>query len=153
MIDINLFRESPSTVKDNLKRRKDAEKLKWVDEIIKLDEDWRQKKKEVEELRHKRNELTKKIQELKDLQTVIDNLIVKHDDQQLRELRRAVKTYETMKPKDAAAIFDSMEMDTLLSITEQMREAKLAPIMAAMQIEKAKELTVQLLVKRKFNSN
>ncbi|MEQ9329443.1 MAG: hypothetical protein RJQ21_19330 [Rhodospirillales bacterium] len=94
--------------------------------------------------------IDKKIQELKDLQTVIDNLIVKHDEQQLRELRRAVKTYETMKPKDAAAIFDSMEMDTLLSITEQMREAKLAPIMAAMQIEKAKELTVQLLVKRKL---
>lgn len=94
--------------------------------------------------------IDKKIQELKDLQTVIDNLIVKHDEQQLRELRRAVKTYETMKPKDAAAIFDSMEMDTLLSITEQMREAKLAPVMAAMRIEKAKELTVQLLVKRKL---
>jgi flagellar motility protein MotE (MotC chaperone) len=94
--------------------------------------------------------IDKKIQELKELQNVIDNLIVKHDDQQLRELRRAVKTYETMKPKDAAAIFDSMEMDTLLSITEQMREAKLAPIMAAMQIEKAKELTVQLLEKRRL---
>jgi flagellar motility protein MotE (MotC chaperone) len=94
--------------------------------------------------------IDKKIAELKELQAVIDDLIVKHDDQQLRELRRAVKTYESMKPKDAAAIFNTMEMDTLLSITEQMREAKLAPVMAAMQIEKAKELTVQLLEKRKL---
>ncbi|MEQ9199445.1 MAG: hypothetical protein RLN80_05610 [Rhodospirillales bacterium] len=89
--------------------------------------------------------IDRKIVELKELQTVIDGLLVKHDEQQLRELRRAVKTYESMKPKDAAAIFNTMDMITLLSIAEQMREAKLAPVMASMTIEKANELTVKLL--------
>ena len=89
--------------------------------------------------------IDRKIVELKELQGVIDGLLVKHDEQQLRELRRAVKTYESMKPKDAAAIFNTMEMTTLLSIAEQMREAKLAPVMASMTVEKANELTVKLL--------
>tara|TARA_R110000787_G_scaffold49111_5_gene117957 strand:- start:72669 stop:73379 length:711 start_codon:yes stop_codon:yes gene_type:complete len=89
--------------------------------------------------------IDRKIVELKELQGVIDGLLVKHDEQQLRELRRAVKTYESMKPKDAAAIFNTMEMATLLSIAEQMREAKLAPVMASMTVEKANELTVKLL--------
>ena len=89
--------------------------------------------------------IDRKIVELKELQGVIDGLLVKHDEQQLRELRRAVKTYESMKPKDAAAIFNTMEMTTLLSIAEQMREAKLAPVMANMTVVKANELTVKLL--------
>ena len=89
--------------------------------------------------------IDRKIVELKELQGVIDGLLVKHDEQQLRELRRAVKTYESMKPKDAAAIFNTMEMATLLSIAEQMREVKLAPVMANMTVEKANELTVKLL--------
>tara|TARA_R110002110_G_scaffold192614_18_gene400871 strand:- start:3178 stop:3888 length:711 start_codon:yes stop_codon:yes gene_type:complete len=89
--------------------------------------------------------IDRKIVELKELQGVIDGLLVKHDEQQLRELRRAVKTYESMKPKDAAAIFNTMEMATLLSIAEQMREAKLAPVMANMTVVKANELTVKLL--------
>ncbi len=65
MLDIKLFRESPKIVRENLERRKDDEKLKWVDEIIKLDKDWRKNKKFVEELRKKRNEVTFKIQDLK----------------------------------------------------------------------------------------
>ena len=36
-------------------------------------------------------------------------------------------------------------MTTLLSIAEQMREAKLAPVMANMTVVKANELTVKLL--------
>jgi seryl-tRNA synthetase len=65
MLDINLFRETPDVVRQNLERRKDEEKLQWVEEIINLDKDWRKKKQEVEDLRRRRNELTNEIQELK----------------------------------------------------------------------------------------
>jgi flagellar motility protein MotE (MotC chaperone) len=49
-----------------------------------------------------------------------------------------------MKPKDAARIFEQLELDTLLSVAERMKERRLAPVMAQMNPEKAKEMTVQL---------
>ncbi len=49
-----------------------------------------------------------------------------------------------MKPKDAARIFEELEMDTLLLVTERMKERKLAPIMAKMNPARATEITVEL---------
>ena len=37
-----------------------------------------------------------------------------------------------------------MDMDTLLMVAERMEERKLAPVMAKMNPEKAKEMTVEL---------
>lgn len=57
-----------------------------------------------------------------------------------------VSTYETMKPKDAAAIFDQLEMDVLVRIARAINPRKLAPIMAKMDPVKAKDLTANLAV-------
>jgi flagellar motility protein MotE (MotC chaperone) len=85
-----------------------------------------------------------KIRELKRLQATIQSLIKTHDEQQENKLRSLVRIYEAMKPKDAARIFEQLELDTLLSVAERMKERRLAPVMAQMNPEKAKEMTVQL---------
>ncbi|MDH5189301.1 MAG: hypothetical protein OEW37_10145, partial [Rhodospirillaceae bacterium] len=73
-----------------------------------------------------------------------------YDGQQDAQLASLVKIYENMKPKDAARIFEEMEMDTLLMVTERMKERSLAPIMAKMDPIKAKEMTVELAKMRKL---
>ena len=55
-----------------------------------------------------------------------------------------MKIYENMKPKDAARIFEALDMDTLLLVAERMNERKLAPVMAQLNSERAKEITVEL---------
>lgn len=62
------------------------------------------------------------------------------------EARRAqlVKVYETMKPKKAAVIFDTLDMADLLPIVRSMREARVAAIVALMDPAKARLLTMQL---------
>ncbi len=65
MIDIKLIRENPDIVRKDLKKRKDTVRAKWVDEILKLDEEWRKLKKEIDELRAERNSVSKKIAEAK----------------------------------------------------------------------------------------
>lgn len=65
MLDINLIRESPELVKNNLKNRNEAEKAVWVDDIIKLDGLWRKNNTKIETLRHERNKLTDEIRHLK----------------------------------------------------------------------------------------
>ena len=88
--------------------------------------------------------IDRKTQELRGLQAAIDNLIKKHDDQEETKIRSLVKIYENMKPKDAARIFEELDMDTLLLVAERMKERKLAPVMAQMKSSKAKDMTVKL---------
>ncbi len=86
----------------------------------------------------------KKVKELKTLQAAIAKLIKTYDDQQNAKLQSVVKIYGNMKAKDAARIFEELDMDTLLMVAERMKERKLAPIMAKMDPTKATEITVEL---------
>ncbi len=88
--------------------------------------------------------IDKKVEELKVLRETIAGLIKTSDAQQDAKLLSLVKIYENMKPKDAARIFEELEMDTLLEVAERMKERKLAPVMAKMNPEKARDMTVEL---------
>jgi len=88
--------------------------------------------------------IDKKVEELKVLRETISGLIKTFDAQQDAKLLSLVKIYENMKPKEAAKIFEELQMDTLLEVAERMKERKLAPIMAKMHPEKARDMTVEL---------
>lgn len=57
------------------------------------------------------------------------------------ELRSLVTMYETMKPKDAARIFDRLQMDVLMDVVNAMNPRKMAAVMANMNPESAQRLT------------
>lgn len=95
-------------------------------------------------LRAAEQRIDKKIQEMRGLESTIQNLIKTHDDQEEARIASLVKIYENMKPKDAAPIFEELDIDTLLMVAERMKERRLAPIMAKMNPQKAKEMTVEL---------
>jgi flagellar motility protein MotE (MotC chaperone) len=88
--------------------------------------------------------IDQKVRELKSMQANIERLTKIYDEQQQAKIRSLVKIYENMKPKDAARIFEQLDMETLLLVAEPMKERKLAPIMAQMNPTKAKEITVEL---------
>jgi flagellar motility protein MotE (MotC chaperone) len=88
--------------------------------------------------------IDQKIQDLKDLRATLEQLTRIRDDQEEKKILSLVKIYETMKPKDAARIFQDLEMDTLLLVVDRMKERKLAPVMAEMNPNKAMEITVEL---------
>jgi flagellar motility protein MotE (MotC chaperone) len=88
--------------------------------------------------------IDQKIQDLRDLRATLEQLTRIRDDQEEMKILSLVKIYETMKPKDAARIFQDLEMDTLLLVVDRMKERKLAPVMAEMNPNKAMEITVEL---------
>ena len=61
-----------------------------------------------------------------------------------------VKIYSTMKPKEAARLFNDMEMPLLVRVFEQMKESKSAPILALMDLNKASALTSELANKKRL---
>ena len=52
--------------------------------------------------------------------------------------------YEAMKPKDAAKVFDRLEMSVLFEIASQIAPRKMSDIMGLMQPEAAERLTVEM---------
>lgn len=85
-----------------------------------------------------------KIRQLRAFQETIEELIVTYDEQQEQKTQSLVRIYENMKPKDAARIFEDLDMETLLLVAERMKERKLADIMANMNSNRARDITVEL---------
>ncbi len=61
MLDIKFVRENPEIVKENIKKKFQDEKLALVDEVLEMDVEFRAKKTRGDELRGKRNALSKTI--------------------------------------------------------------------------------------------
>lgn len=59
-------------------------------------------------------------------------------------LRSLVTMYETMKPKEAARVFDRLPHDVLVPVVRGMNARKMAEVLAAMTPENAEKLTVAL---------
>ena len=61
MLDIKFIRENPDIVKENIKKKFQAEKLPLVDEVIELDSQRRANIQEADQLRSDRNRLSKQV--------------------------------------------------------------------------------------------
>ena len=85
-----------------------------------------------------------KIAQLKQLQSQINALLVQRDQAQKEQIASLVKTYSTMKAKDAARIFNTLPDDVLVPVAEQMKSDVLSQILANMNSDNAKSLTVKL---------
>ncbi|WP_448203210.1 MotE family protein [Azospirillum sp. sgz302134] len=97
--------------------------------------------------------IDQKVQELDKVRSDIQKLMRQGDEKQAAQLESLVKIYETMKPKEAARIFEELDMSVLLGVIERMKETKTAPILAAMDPVKAKEVTSALVERRGLPSS
>lgn len=61
MLDIKLLRTNPELVKENIRKKFQDEKLPLVDEVIELDREFRAAKTKADELRARRNKMSKQI--------------------------------------------------------------------------------------------
>jgi flagellar motility protein MotE (MotC chaperone) len=88
--------------------------------------------------------LSGRVAELQTLQKKLEALEATRQEREDTSWQRMVKLYETMKPRDAATIFNDLEMPVLLQVLDRMKEAKAAPVLAAMQPDKARDVTAQI---------
>jgi flagellar motility protein MotE (MotC chaperone) len=88
--------------------------------------------------------IAEKIAALQKMQDDIGALLHKKDEENDQKIKSIVRIYETMKPPEAARIFEQLDMPVLLEVVEHMSERKAAPILASMPPLKAKALTLAL---------
>jgi flagellar motility protein MotE (MotC chaperone) len=81
---------------------------------------------------------------LEGIESQIASLVEQRKAMEEGQFAAIVAMYGTMKPKDAAAIFDQLDMEVLVRVAKMMTPRKMAPILAAMNTGRAQELTVRL---------
>ncbi|MBW2983813.1 serine--tRNA ligase [Candidatus Woesearchaeota archaeon] len=107
MLSLKFIREYPEIVKKDLKKRNDAEKLKWIDDLLKKEESYRKLLQKAQELRHKRNVITSEINEVKKKGGDISKKIkeakelpdkIKKSDEELAKLKEKIGFYIARLP-------------------------------------------------------
>jgi flagellar motility protein MotE (MotC chaperone) len=85
-----------------------------------------------------------RINELKDLETRVNNTMQQRDEGEAARFKNVVVMYENMKAKDAAKIFDRLDIKILLEVATQINPRRMSDILAQMLPEAAERLTVEL---------
>lgn len=92
--------------------------------------------------------MAERVEQLSALQARLEALDGTRRERDDANWRGLVKTYETMRPRDAAAIMNDMDMPVLLQVLDRMKEAKAAPVLAAMLPDRARSATAGLAAMR-----
>jgi flagellar motility protein MotE (MotC chaperone) len=85
-----------------------------------------------------------RLAELKQVESQISVATEKKDQAEAARLKGLVTMYENMKPRDAAKIFDRLELRVLLDVASQINPRRMSDILAQMAPETAERLTVEL---------
>ena len=85
-----------------------------------------------------------KVEELKAVESRITTATEQKTESDAARFKGIITMYEAMKPKDAAKVFDRLEMSVLFEIASQIAPRKMSDILGLMSTEAAERLTVEL---------
>lgn len=85
-----------------------------------------------------------RVEELKGIEGRLNAHTEQKKEAEAARFKGIVTMYEAMKPKDAAKIFDRLEMSVLIEVASQIAPRKMSDILGLMQTEAAERLTVEL---------
>lgn len=94
-----------------------------------------------------------KIETLSETRREIETLLGELTEQQEKQIESLVKIYESMKAKDAAVIFNTLEMPVLLNVVQRMRANNAAGVLSEMQPDRAREITHELARNRQLEGD
>jgi flagellar motility protein MotE (MotC chaperone) len=85
-----------------------------------------------------------KTEELKATESRVATSTEQKGETDAARLKGIITMYEGMKPKDAARVFDRLEMSVLFEIASQIAPRKMSDILGLMSPEAAERLTVEM---------
>jgi flagellar motility protein MotE (MotC chaperone) len=85
-----------------------------------------------------------RVEELKAIEARITTAGQQKNEAEAARFKGIITMYEGMKPKDAAKVFDRLEMPVLFEIASQIAPRKMSDILGLMSPEVAERLTVEM---------
>mgnify|MGYP006276489579 CR=1 FL=1 len=95
-------------------------------------------------------ELERKFKEMAVLRDDIEKLLEEQSKEEKERIESLVKIYSGMKAKDAARIFNTLDINVMVEIMKRMSERKTGPILAEMNSDKARAVTMMLAQEKKL---
>ncbi len=87
---------------------------------------------------------------LEDLKSALDGLLAKVEAAKTDDVRRLVALYSNMKPKDAAAIMNDLDIEVSVMVLGTMSERTAAPILAGLTPVRARAISKIILERSKL---
>jgi flagellar motility protein MotE (MotC chaperone) len=85
-----------------------------------------------------------KVEEMKAVESRISTAAEAKTEADTARFKGIITMYEGMKPKDAAKVFDRLEMSVLFEIASQIAPRKMSDILGLMSPEAAERLTIEM---------
>ena len=91
------------------------------------------------------DEIDKKIKQLQDYEQRLKKLTIDYNQEEKEKISSLAKLYINMKPKDAARIFNTLDMSILIPLLKEMKPSTTSAILSQMDSERVKEITSELI--------
>lgn len=101
--------------------------------------------KKAVQLKVAEEEIEKKLVQLRDYESKLKKLINQYNDKEKEKITALVKMYSTMKPKDAARIFNTLDIAIVVSLLREMKPSTSSAIVSQMDASKAKAVTDEII--------
>jgi flagellar motility protein MotE (MotC chaperone) len=88
--------------------------------------------------------LEQRLAELKEMEKRLNDATQAKEDSEAGRFKGLVTMYENMKPKDAAKVFDRLELPVLVQVTNLINPRKMSDILGQMSPDAAERLTTEL---------
>jgi flagellar motility protein MotE (MotC chaperone) len=88
--------------------------------------------------------IEQRMQELKEMESRLQGTEKKKDEEDASKFKSLVTMYENMKAKDAAKIFDRLDLRVLIEIANAMNPRRMSDILGQMSPEAAERLTIEI---------
>ncbi len=91
------------------------------------------------------DEIDKKIKQLSEYEQRLSKLINQYSQKEQENIDALTKLYTSMKPKDAARIFDTMDLEISVAILKGMKPSSSSAIISQMTAQQAQAITAKLI--------
>ena len=88
--------------------------------------------------------IEQRLQELKEMEARVTGVEKKKDEEEAGKFKSLVSMYENMKAKDAAKIFDRLDLRILVEVVNAMNARRMSDILGLMTPEAAERLTIEI---------
>jgi flagellar motility protein MotE (MotC chaperone) len=85
-----------------------------------------------------------RLQELKEVEARINGSATKKDEAEIAKFKSLVSMYENMKAKDAAKVFDRLNMRVLIELVNAMNPRRMSDILGQMTPDVVERLTIEI---------
>lgn len=94
-----------------------------------------------------------RVAELKDLEARVNTAVRMKDEGEATRFKNLITMYDNMKAKDAAKIFDRLDIKVLVEVATQLNPRRMSDILAQMTPEAAERVTTELATRVKDKAN